>query len=82
MILPIVTKFWEELLKAYGDIDTNDIFTKPELCWEGEKIYAIQTKEDYIFDDAFWDVFHKYPFHICHVSYKEHELRFKIRDLQ
>lgn len=79
-----VSAFWEELEKAYGGIDINEIFTFPTRCWERESIYGIQTKEDYIFDDAFWNIFHKYPFHICHIgliydpSQPRLELRFKI----
>ena len=79
MTFPIITKFWKELSKAYGDESINQFFTKPKLCWKGQRIYAIQTKEDYIFDDPFWEVFHKYPFHICHISYKNCELRFHIK---
>lgn len=74
----MVKKFWEELKKAYGDVSSELMFTTPEKCWEDEHIYAIKTKEDFIFDDTFWDVFHKYPFHICHISWKQHELRFRV----
>lgn len=79
-MLPIVAKFWEELPTVYGDEDINQYFTKPELCANEKIIHAIRTKEDYIFDDYFWDIFHKYPFHICHISWEQRELRFAVKE--
>lgn len=87
--MPTIEAFWEELKDAYGGEDIHKMFTIPEKCYRGsvlglplvskdEHIYRIETKEDYIFDDAFWDVFHEYPFHVCHISWRKHELCFKI----
>ena len=42
----------------------------PQLMYdEGETIWKITAKEGYLFDDAFWKVFERFPFRICHVSY-------------
>lgn len=75
-------KFWIELKTAYGSEDVEKMFTMPKRCWKDEAIYKIKTKKDFIFDDAFWNVFHKYSFHICHISWKEHELRFIVKEEQ
>ena len=77
------------------DAFSKDLFaTFPEavLCY-GEPyivypdpIYAIRTQPGYIFDDTFWDVFHTYPFHICHVAWlageKVFEIRFRIDEAE
>lgn len=44
--------------------------------------WKIETELGYIFDDPFWDVFHKYDFHVCHVvqlSSGEYDLRFRLK---
>ena len=64
----------------------------PQLMYdEGETIWKITAKEGYLFDDAFWQVFERFPFRICHVSYSGAEwsneggppemvMRFTMRD--
>ena len=73
-----VSKFWNELKKE----GQNKFFTKPILCRKSDIVYKIQTKDDFIFEDSFWDVFHKYSFHICHINYgcygSIYEMRFRI----
>ena len=48
-----------------------------------DHIYGIKTKKDYIFDDAFWEIFESYPFYICHVAWlpaeEVYELRFGLK---
>lgn len=34
-----------------------------------EPIYMVRTQPGFIFDDAFWEVFHTFPFKICHIAY-------------
>ena len=68
MKITTIKQFWKEI-KITTDNKGNPFFTKPEVCDEEEYIYKIQTREDYIFDDTFWDVFHEYPFHICHITF-------------
>ena len=63
-----INNFWKEI-KIRTDNRNNPFFTKPEVCYKEQHIYKIQTREDYIFDDDFWDIFHKYPFHICHITF-------------
>jgi hypothetical protein len=64
-MISVIKQFWKDLVSGEHD----RYFTKPKLCHKHEKIYKIQTKEDYIFADNFWDIFHKYPFHICHITF-------------
>lgn len=78
-----VKDFWKELKRK-----NKKFFTKPDLCWKDEAIYKIQTKEDYTFEDSFWDIFHKYPFHICHINYgckgndNKYEIRFRVEKVK
>jgi len=44
-----IEEFWREI-QMMSDIP---FFTEPEVCYESEDIYKIQTREDYIFDDGF-----------------------------
>lgn len=56
--------FWRALCKAKLD----PYFTRPYIAFPEAPIYGISTRPGFIFDDAFWDVFHSFPFHICHVT--------------
>ena len=56
-----------ELWAALLDAEIDEYFQKPYLAFD-DSIYGISTKPGFIFDDAFWDVFHSLPFHICHVT--------------
>lgn len=55
-------------------------YGEPYIAYS-DPIYGIKTLPGFIFDDAFWDVFHSYPFHICHICWlddeKVYEIRFK-----
>lgn len=35
----------------------------------GDPIYMMRTKPGYIFDDSFWEVFHRFSFKVYHVAY-------------
>ena len=43
-------------------------FTMPQKVYD-DPIYMMRTQPGYIFDDAFWAVFHGFSFKICHVAY-------------
>jgi len=73
----LVLEFWQDLK---DDGRGYEFFNEPYLAYPFP-IFRITTKEDYIFGDSFWDIFHQYPFHICHVlrlDSGEYDVRFKI----
>lgn len=65
-----VADSFHEALIAAGQ----DWWDKPWLDWE-DPIYVMRTRPGYVFDDPFWDVFHSFGFHVCHVSYYGPERR-------
>lgn len=58
-----MNKFWEALC----DAKLGEYFNEPYLAFP-DPIYGISTRPGFIFDDAFWDIFHSFQFHICHVT--------------
>ena len=61
--MPIdVADFWEALGPQ------QEWFEKPQEVSDG-LVYKVRARPGYIFDDAFWAVFHCFPFKICHVAY-------------
>jgi len=75
----LVLEFWRDLRDS-GIGMSATFFIEPYLAY-ADPIFGITTKGDYIFDDSFWNVFHQYPFHICHILRLEtdlYDLRFKI----
>lgn len=58
----IVDDFWRALGK------NQEYYTKPEKVYD-DPIYRIKTKDAFMFDDGFWEVFQAYPFKICHITF-------------
>lgn len=58
----VVARFWQEL----GEQQAH--YSEPEMVYP-DPIFRIKTKETFMFDDYFWQVFQKYPFGICHVTF-------------
>lgn len=56
-----VNAFWDALAHQ------REWFTEPRQV--NEHVWKMTAKWAYCFDDAFWAVFHRFPFTICHVSY-------------
>ena len=52
---------------ALIDAKIDSYFNRPYQAFPGP-IYGITTRPGFIFDDAFWDVFHALPLHVCHVT--------------
>ena len=50
-------------------------FTEVTFEWEDPPIAIVRTKPGYLFDDAFWDIFHHHQLHVCHVAYYGPERR-------
>ncbi len=48
-------KCFEPLYLAFGD-------------GSGGSVFGVNTRPGFIFDDAFWDIFHAHPLHVCHVT--------------
>lgn len=57
-------EFWDAL-----DIQQEWMNPPTLVQKEPQPIWKMTTKEGYLFDDAFWEVFQSFPFKICHVSY-------------
>lgn len=45
-----------------------DYYERP-FVGHDDPIFVIRTRPGVIFDDDFWEVFHRFPFKICHVAY-------------
>lgn len=78
----ILDAFSEDLFAAFPE--ATRCYGKPYIAYP-YPIFGIKTQPGgYIFDDAFWDVFHAYPFHICHIAWlteeEVYEVRFKVSD--
>lgn len=58
----LVAKFWAEL----GDQQA--FYTEPEMVYS-DPIFRMKTRDTFMFDDSFWEVFQRYPFAICHVTF-------------
>ncbi len=79
----LMDELWEALKLSGQD----KYFQRPYIAFP-EPIYGISTRPGFIFDDIFWDVFHSFSFHICHVtalvnengSNRVFDLRFKRAD--
>lgn len=65
----IIKQFTNELEEMQQKAGGYRFFTEPEQVFPNENVYKVLTKKDYIFDDAFWEIFDKYPFCICHVAF-------------
>lgn len=61
----IVDAFFKDLLASSSE--AGSFYNKPYLAFP-DPIFGIDTKPGHIFDDVFWDVFHVYPLHVCHVT--------------
>jgi hypothetical protein len=57
----------DELWAALCHAKLDRYYTPPYLAYNNP-IYGITTRPGFIFDDDFWDVFHSFSFHICHVT--------------
>ena len=55
-------RFWDALEHQ------QEWFTKPQKVDEA-LVYKMQTHPGFLFDDTFWEVFHRFLFKICHVAY-------------
>jgi len=81
MIESIVEAFSEDLFALFPE--ATQCYGRPFIA-HPDPIYGIKTLRGYIFDDAFWDVFHSYPFRICHIAWladeEVYEIRFKTVD--
>jgi hypothetical protein len=58
----VLAKFWNALGSQ------QDYFESPDVPFS-DPIFRIRTRPGFIFDDSFWDVWHSFPFHVCHVAY-------------
>ena len=83
--IEIVEEFWD-------DLDHHQhYFSKPVVSYSDGPTFKMHCQtvdkskpresmnDDYIFDDAFWEVFRKHPLYVCHVSMNDGgrlELRF------
>jgi hypothetical protein len=72
----IVDAFSERLFASFTE--AAQCYGKPRVVYP-YPIFSIKTLPGYIFDDTFWDVFHAYPLHICHIAWLAEEAAFEIR---
>ena len=61
--MDIEQRFWRALEHQ------QEWFTMPQKVDDDGPVYMMRTAAGFIFDDAFWEVFHTFPFKICHVAY-------------
>jgi len=89
----ITPEDWHEILSfealpaRFLEALTYQLYERPYLAFP-DPIFGITTRPGHLFDDVFWDVFHAYPLHICHVTRLDegaqldprrvHDIRFRV----